>query len=281
MSPGERRPPSDDSSKDASKTGSRAADSDDGIITRFRTAQSGPWMFAREVLTSVATVALIGFLLFAVSGVWPPMVAVESGSMEPHMFRGDLIFITEPTRFAPDAAHAGTGVVTYEQGEEVGYRSLGDYGSVVIYDNPDKPGPPIIHRARFWVDEGENWYPRADKEYVNADSCAELRNCPAPNSGFITKGDANPQYDQANDISEPVKPEWITGVARVRIPYLGWVRLGFSGAAFSSSPGAIDAGDVPLVIEFENGTAAASEPTNTSRVESVHVRPDGRSAASV
>ncbi len=225
-------------------------------------------MYARELLSSVAIVAVIGLLLFAISGVWPPMVAVESGSMEPHMQKGDLIFITEPTRFAPDAAYDGTGVVTYERGEETGYTTFGSYGSVIIYDSPERPGPPIIHRARFWVQEGENWYAKADKDYVTADNCAELSNCPAPHAGFITKGDANPEYDQANGISGPVKPGWITGVARVRIPYLGWVRLGFSGSAFAApaapTPATID-GSVTSPAEGQTAVGTVGLPSTPAR----------------
>lgn len=222
MSAGEGPPPESPSSKSAE---------DESLLTRFRTAKTGPLMFIREMLTSVATVALIGLLLFAISGVWPPMVAIESKSMDPHMQKGDLVFVTEPGRYMPDYAHPDTGVVTYRIGGQHDYRTFDNYGSVVVYNNPSRGGPPIIHRARFWVDEGENWYEKANKDYVNADNCAELLNCPAPHDGFITKGDNNPNYDQANGLSTPVKPAWIVGTARLRIPYLGWVRLGVSGAA--------------------------------------------------
>jgi signal peptidase len=202
--------------------------SDESFARRLWSAQSGPLFFLREVGTSVGAVVLVGLVLFGISGVWPPMVAVESGSMEPHMHRGDLVFITEPGRFTPAAAYEQTGVVTAETGSDTGYRTFGGPGSVVVYDDPGRGGPPIIHRAEFYVQEGENWYGRADPEYVSADSCSELRNCPAPHAGFITKGDANGRYDQVSGIAEPVKPSWITGIARVRIPYLGWVRLGLS-----------------------------------------------------
>jgi signal peptidase len=80
-------------------------------------------MWIREMLSSVAIVLAIGLLLFGVSGVWPPMVAVESGSMEPHMHRGDLVFITEPGRYMPDATYGSTGVVTAETGTEINYRT--------------------------------------------------------------------------------------------------------------------------------------------------------------
>jgi signal peptidase len=227
---------------DGGETGRASA----GPVRRVLTATDGPLLIVRETALSVGAVVAIGVLLFAISGVWPPMVAVESGSMEPHMHRGDLVFITDTGRFAPDAAREGTGVVTQAQAQagETGYRKFGDHGSVIVYDEPRDRGPPVIHRAHFWVDAGENWYDRADPDYVIGSDCEELRNCPAPHAGFVTKGDANGEYDQANGIAEPVKPSWIVGVARVRIPYLGWVRLGVSGVVLETTPATMDDGRV-------------------------------------
>jgi signal peptidase len=182
--------------------------------------------FCRELLSSAAAVAIVGLVLFAISGVWPPMVAVESGSMEPVMERGDLVFIMDEDRLPPKAAKGDRGVVPYKQGQAIDYRSFNDYGDVIVYDPPDRRGPPIIHRSRFWVTEGENWYDRANETLVGtADNCEELRNCPAPNPGFITKGDANPTYDQSQGLAPPVRPVWITGTGEVRVQGLGLVRL--------------------------------------------------------
>ena len=200
-----------------------------GALYRLRHDMAGPYMWAREVVSSLVIVLTIGALLFAVSGVWPPMVAVESGSMEPNMQVGDLVFVTEPGRLSPDAATNDVGVVTAAEGEAVEYRSFGEHGSVVIYQPPGRAGSPIIHRAMFHVEAGENWYERADDRYHTADDCDELRNCPAPRSGFITLGDNNGAYDQASGLAEPVATEWVTGVARARVPYLGYVRLVTTG----------------------------------------------------
>lgn len=201
---------------------------------RFMDAETGPLMIVREMLSSALMVAAVGLLLFGVSGVWPPMVAVESGSMEPHMERGDLVFIMDEARLQPDAAYADTGVVPYQAGTEVNYRTFGDYGDVIIYAPNGGTQTPIIHRARFWVEEGENWYDRANPDYVHGNSCADIANCPAPQAGFITKGDANGFYDQVSGISGPVRPRWITGTAEVKIPWLGHIRLQF--AALGTNP---------------------------------------------
>ena len=227
-----------DGSVDDGRPGDELADA--GVVTRFRESESTPIVLFRETLSSALIVALVGALLFAVSGIWPPMVAVESGSMEPHMQKGDLVFVTEPGRFAPDAARGTTGIVTHEVGSETGYSTFGQAGSVIVYRQPGRFGPPIIHRARFHVDAGENWYDRANPDYLPGDSCEEVPNCPAPNAGFVTKGDNNAMYDQVNAIgAPPVRPEWVRGVARIRIPLLGWIRLVFSGAATTTpTPGA-------------------------------------------
>ncbi|WP_223301714.1 S26 family signal peptidase [Haladaptatus sp. R4] len=199
----------------------------------FRETDNGTVVFLREMLESAAVVVAIGLILFAVSGVWPPMVAVESGSMQPQMYRGDLIFIMDQHRFAPSAAHGDTGVVTYQEGQQTGYKKFNDYGDVIIYKRfGESDRTPVIHRARFWVNKNENWYDKANKNYIGgAENCEQLRYCPAPHAGFITKGDNNGAYDQVYNISDPVEPNWIRGTAELKIPWLGQIRLIFSQAA--------------------------------------------------
>ncbi|ADJ13527.1 S26 family signal peptidase [Halalkalicoccus jeotgali] len=212
-------------------------------------------MVAREFLVSVGSVLLVGLLLFSLSGVWPPMVAIESGSMEPNMQPNDLVFITDNDRFINDGATGDTGVVTAETGRETGYKTFNGPGDVIVYEpNGNDRQVPIIHRAHFWVEEGENWYDRADPDHVgNADNCGELRNCPAPQSGFITKGDnevTNQRYDQVRGLSGPVKEEWVIGTAEIRIPWLGWVRLQLAELAAGGAPQVIvESGLDPATLE--------------------------------
>ncbi len=181
----------------------------------------------RELAISAGVVLLVAALLFGVSGVWPPLVAVVSDSMEPQIMTGDLVFVVDNDRFVHDAAVAGTGVVPADRGEDVGHEAVDRPGDVIIFAPNGNGGTmPIIHRAHLWVEEGENWYPRADPAFVgSADSCGELDQCPAPNAGFITHGDNNGLYDQIREDNRPVKPDWVVGRARLRIPYLGRIRL--------------------------------------------------------
>jgi signal peptidase len=208
-----------------------------GLARTLLTSEHTAIVLIRELVSSVAAVVVVGLVLFAISGVWPPMVAVESGSMEPVMERGDLVFIVEADRFA-DSEAATHGVVTSRAGAEIGQRSFGANGDVIVFDPPDRRGAPIIHRAMFWVEEDENWVTDANQSYLSDQQCETdddpqtdtgVRNCPAPHAGFVTKGDANPTYDQARGLAPPVRSEWVTGTAEVRVPGIGLIRLIWSG----------------------------------------------------
>ena len=229
-----------------------------GWLKWFWTTDQGAAVYARDVLTSVAAVLLVGLLLFAISGIWPPMVAVESGSMEPNMNVGDLVFVVDNERFVPEEAveHQGqtTGIVPADRAAEVGHVEFGRHGDVVVFlPNGQDHRTPVIHRAMLFVEEGEDWYDRADPEHVgSADDCEELNNCPAPHAGFITLGDNNARYDQQTTLSSPVRPGWIIGTAEVKVPYLGHVRLAFSGRA-TAHPGGTD---LPAETRPEGPTAS-------------------------
>jgi len=216
-------------------------------------------LFLRDAASSALTVAMVGLLLFSVSGVWPPLVAVESGSMQPNMQKGDLVFVMEEQRFAPEYATGETGVVTHADATAHDYRQFGGFGDVIVYQPyGDARATPVIHRARFWVDEGENWYSKADPEYVTADDCDALRNCPAPHAGFVTKGDnsvTNDYYDQTRGISSIVKPAWVKGTAEYRVPYLGWVRLTLAGTLTPGTVSADTAASADGAVEVADSSA--------------------------
>lgn len=181
--------------------------------------------FTWDVFIGISIILLLVAVLFALSGVWPPFVAIESGSMEPHMSAGDLVFLVEPDRYTTYDGAGGTELVTLESGATIGHTAFGKAGHVVVFDTGSDE-VPIIHRLHLWVEEGEDWYDRADPAYVGqAEDCAQLSNCPAPHAGFITKGDANEGYDQVNNNMDVIRPEWIEGRAAVRIPFLGNLRL--------------------------------------------------------
>jgi len=189
-----------------------------------RETQSEAKLFVYDLLSSVLAVLVVGAYLFAVSGVWPPLVAVESRSMVPNMQVNDLVFVMEENRFPGEMAEPDTGVVTARAGAG-GYTKFGRAGDVIVFE-PDGNGQttPIIHRAMYWVDEGENWCAMGDPNHLRGLDPSDDE-CTADHAGFITKGDNNAVYDQATSRSGPVKPEWVVGTAEFRIPGLGWIRL--------------------------------------------------------
>ena len=231
----------------------------------FWNTDHGAVSYLREILSSVAAVLLVGLVLFAVSGLWPPMVAIESPSMEPNMKTGDLVFVMEEHRLAPGAAYADTGVVTFRTGQETGYSKFDMGGDVIVY-RPDGNGgtTPIIHRAMFYVNASENWYDKAvavDPRAVGAaDDCGELDFCPAPHGGVITKGDnenTNRHYDQVSGLSAPVRPAWVVGTAEFRIPLLGNIRLWASGTVEAPTPWTVE----PVAVAPSGPSAATSNAT--------------------
>lgn len=160
----------------------------------------------RDILSVFLAVLIFASFSQIVFGMWTPMVAVESGSMEPHMNVGDIIFIKDIDR---------TQIITYAQGTD-DYTSFDSYGDVILYKPYGQEGvTPIIHRAMYFVEEGEPMWEGGPE---------------APHSGYITKGDnevTNRYYDQQGQVSYlmPVKEEWVIGVAQFKIPYLGYLRL--------------------------------------------------------
>jgi signal peptidase len=167
----------------------------------------------RDIIVAFLVVAVILSIVYSYSGAESPLVAVQSGSMEPHINIGDVVYNRGLNRVS---------VVTYNDGKATNYQRFGSYGDVIIYwPNGEHVRPngervtPIIHRAMYWVNAG-NRLPN---------------NQTAAHAGYITKGDHNQDYDQpllfgGSPVVEPVKPEWIIGVAQQpAIPWIGNLRL--------------------------------------------------------
>ena len=61
--------------------------------------------FVRDIIVILLIVAGIGIVLFGVSGTWPALVAVESGSMEPNLPTYSLVFVVDENRFGDWMTH--------------------------------------------------------------------------------------------------------------------------------------------------------------------------------
>jgi len=160
----------------------------------------------RDIFVALILLGILAIGLYIYAGVWPPMVSVEGSSMEPHMYEGDMVFLQSLSR---------TELVTHEDGMVTGYTKYEDYGDVIVY-HPygDLTRQPIIHRAMYWVDTGEPMWDGGD---------------PAPWGGYITLGDNNNgRIDQWGIVyNQPIPPEWIQGVCKFSIPWLGNIKLLF------------------------------------------------------
>ena len=189
--------------------------------------QLPPW--ARELGSALLVVSAVFMLTWGYTGNWPPMVVIESGSMEHDdnplypepgfthigaIDTGDLVLVKSAER---------SDIVTYLAGKQQGYERYGDYGDVIIYyknglrgvcsagasldeaecnrqDGEWTPATPVIHRAMAWVevrDNGSYYLPEVDMEFANGKLVlAEIGLPPgAPltgitQSGYITKGDS-------------------------------------------------------------------------------------------
>jgi signal peptidase I len=162
----------------------------------------------RDIIVAFLVVAVILSIVYWYSGSVNPLVAVQSGSMEPHINIGDVVFNRGLNRVS---------VVTYNDGKATNYQSFGNYGDVIVYrPNGDEHATPIIHRAMYLVKAGD---PLPNNQGT------------AIHDGYITKGDHNQDYDQpllfgGMPSVEPVKPEWIIGVSQQpAIPWIGNLRL--------------------------------------------------------
>jgi signal peptidase len=108
----------------------------------------------KEIVGILAVVSVIIILmgsLWAYSGVWPPLVVVESESMQHSddtsyigvIDTGDLVMVKETSGFDD--------VVTYVKGSNTGYATYGDYGDVIIYRPYGMDVTPIIHRPLLMI----------------------------------------------------------------------------------------------------------------------------------
>ena len=114
-------------------------------------APENVWLgLARDLLVAGVIVAVFLASMYAYAGTWPPLVVVESSSMQ-HADResflgvidtGDMVF--------QQAAPTRASILTYIEGRASGYSTYGDYGDVIIFNRPGNP-TPVIHRAIMYV----------------------------------------------------------------------------------------------------------------------------------
>jgi len=222
-------------------------------------------LLIRDILTSVIIVVIILGGLYLYTGLWPPMVVIESKSMSHGdgnppdsqigvIDTGDLVLVKKV-----NDRHE---IITYVEGKKTGYMAYGDYGDVIIYRKNNMRDTPVIHRAVMYIEYNAtsgNWdipdigvrnvthYNLTDYGYnkdtitVWFDKLQFQASDGEKHGGFITMGDYNAAhansdmnaYDQAlgglvdanGRRVEPVETSWIVGVARGEVPWFGIIKL--------------------------------------------------------
>jgi signal peptidase len=229
----------------------------------------------KGVIMALVVVAVIILGLWAYSGIWPPLVVIESPSMQHSstvsyigvIDTGDLVIVKKVS--------GAESVRPYLESMPSGYRTYSEYGDVVIYHPLGNTLiTPIIHRALCWVDYNATgggydvpglrnvpssmWeVSSGPKTWYNINSALTLNGIgynsvsvtidfaiikshsgASPQGGFITLGDNNHGIvDQMTSICpQPVRGEWLEGVARGEVPWFGLLKLWISGPAPASVP---------------------------------------------
>ena len=115
-------------------------------------------LFARDIGTAAAIMAVVFGVLYAYSGVWPPIVVIESSSMQHGDYSqfgiidtGDIVLVKNTP---------ADKVVTYVEARfsDKNHKTYGDYGDVIIYNAPS--GDSIIHRAILYAYYDDGWHIR-------------------------------------------------------------------------------------------------------------------------
>jgi len=114
----------------------------------------------REIILAAGMIALLVLAMWAHTGSMPPLVVVESNSMQHDssgevgtIDAGDLVLVHSPdSNIIITFAEA-----TDSESQYFGYESLGMEGDVIIYErNGESDSTPIIHRALFKVEIGQS-----------------------------------------------------------------------------------------------------------------------------
>ena len=192
-----------------------------------RPALAGVLGVVRDVAISAGIVVLILVSLFAYTGVWPPMVVIESNSMM-HGNDSQVGVIDTGDLTLVKAINERQGVVTYVEATcatdpHHGLKTYGDFGNVIIYRKNGLAEIPVIHRAIAWIEYNasasnppyryngnipdihvynvteftlNNVGYQKQNIRINLDAIfrsSAVSTSRAPHSGFVTHGDHNPQ----------------------------------------------------------------------------------------
>jgi signal peptidase len=242
------------------------AEEEEEEVTTAKKIKSAAFNISKDLIIVVGILLVIIVVLVVYTGSWPPVVVIESGSMMHHyntseigaLDTGDMVLLKSVEEDEVDKE-----ITTWVEKEDKHY---GTWGDVLIFKKNGEEGTPICHRAVVWLEFNDTTYDAKNhsrgaydipsKDLYGIDSAFTIRDYPSfssnktrtvdlhidvgrilniyrmlnmtPDSGFITKGDNNPDIDQPG-ISQPVQKNWILGKAKGEIPWYGLVNLKAQG----------------------------------------------------
>ncbi len=184
----------------------------------------------QDVVVAVIVVAVVLLSLWAYGGRWPPMVVVESESMQHSHDKSYVGVIDTGDLTLVRTLDKVDGVVTWVEGRDRGYETYSNFGDVIVYHkNGLTQTTPIIHRAivrivynatghsydvpslgpeftdiddKFIITDLISFHSGVREEFdlvVNVSAILnnfQANNDAQPHGGIITKGDHNRDIDQ-------------------------------------------------------------------------------------
>lgn len=128
--------------------------------------EGGLRAWLKDALVAVLIVLVFFASLFVYTRVWPPLVVIESSSMQHSDTSSSVGVIDTGDLVLVQATPARSDVVTWVEGRVSGHSTYGDYGDVIVFR---KPGflttDPVIHRAILFIEpNGTDAYDVKDLE---------------------------------------------------------------------------------------------------------------------
>src|SRR5207249_9911783 len=132
-------------------------DGDEDEEEKPQTMRQQALLFARDLAVAFLIVGIVMGLLFAYTQVWPPMVVVESDSMQHARDASYVGIIDTGDLVLVQAVHATSDIVTYVEPSGTGYETYGNFGDAIVFHAPGRSSEdtPIIHRAMVYVVKNE------------------------------------------------------------------------------------------------------------------------------
>ena len=109
-------------------------------------------LILRDIGLALLVVLLVFLVMWAYSGVWPPIVVVESSSMQHDDFSGSVGVIDTGDLVLVQHANSPSEIETWASGRCSGHETYGKPGDVIIYNQKGGGDKPIIHRALIWLE---------------------------------------------------------------------------------------------------------------------------------